>query len=97
MVRVIDAALAGWADDSTVRLVLLDGAGERGLCAGGDIRGLYDAACVGDMRLAQDFFRAEYRLNARIAGYPKPYVALMDGITMWWAALVCRRMGRTVW
>jgi enoyl-CoA hydratase len=82
MVRVIDAALAGWADDSTVRLVLLDGAGERGLCAGGDIRGLYDAACVGDMQLAQDFFRAEYRLNARIAGYPKPYVALMDGITM---------------
>ena len=63
-------------------LVLVDGAGERGLCAGGDIRALYDAALIGDLSVARRFLAAEYRLNARIAAYPKPYVAFMDGIVM---------------
>lgn len=81
MVRVIDAALAGWEADEQVRAVLIDGAGERGLCAGGDIRSIYeDARSGGTASLA--FWADEYRLNARIARYPKPYIALMDGLVM---------------
>jgi enoyl-CoA hydratase len=82
MVQAIDAALHEWATDGAVRFVLLDGAGERGLCAGGDIRALYDALLLGDMSVPEVFFRDEYRMNAHIARFPKPYVALMDGIVM---------------
>ena len=60
----------------------MDGAGPRGFCAGGDIRGLYDAAKAGDPVPAEAFFRNEYVLNAAIANYPKPVIVLMDGITM---------------
>ncbi len=81
MVIRIDEALAAWADDPAVQQVLIRGAGERGLCAGGDIRAIHDDAKAGNTASA-DFWRDEYRLNARIARYPKPYVALMDGITM---------------
>ncbi|MFF4261662.1 enoyl-CoA hydratase/isomerase family protein [Streptomyces virginiae] len=81
MVSRIDEALAAWADDPAVQQVLIRGAGERGLCAGGDIRAIHDDAKAGNTASA-DFWRDEYRLNARIARYPKPYVALMDGITM---------------
>jgi len=82
MVQAVDAALHDWSADSAVRFVLLDGAGERGLCAGGDIRALYDALLLGDMSAPEIFFRDEYRMNAHIARFPKPYVALMDGIVM---------------
>ena len=82
MVRSIAAALTQWATDDAVHAILLDGAGDRGLCAGGDIRSLYDAAIARDMSVPAAFFRDEYRLNAQIAHYPKPYVALMDGIVM---------------
>jgi enoyl-CoA hydratase len=82
MVQAIDAALQDWSADPAVRFVLLDGAGERGLCAGGDIRALYDALLLGDMSVPKIFFREEYRMNAHIARFPKPYVALMDGIVM---------------
>jgi enoyl-CoA hydratase len=82
MVRAIDAALAAWSEHPDVKLVLLDGAGERGLCAGGDIRALYDAVVAGDLSVPQEFFREEYRLNAHIARFPKPFVAFMDGIVM---------------
>lgn len=78
----IDAALLRWADDPAVAFVLVDGRGERGLCAGGDIRALYDAAKAGAERMAFPFFGDEYRMNAHIANYPKPFVALMDGIVM---------------
>ena len=61
--------------------VFIDGAGERGLCAGGDIRALRESA-LADGRAARDFWAAEYRLNARIARYPKPVVAIMNGIVM---------------
>lgn len=81
MVLRIDEALTAWADDPAVEQVLLRGAGERGLCAGGDIRAIHDDAKAGTTTSA-GFWRDEYRLNARIARYPKPYVALMDGITM---------------
>src|SRR5689334_20614119 len=79
MVGRIAAALEEWRSDPDVELVLLDGAGERGLCAGGDVRGLYDARAAGS-GFARKFWADEYRLNAAIANYPKPYVAIMDGI-----------------
>ena len=66
---------------SAVSVVLLEGAGERGLCAGGDIRGLYDSSREGG-DLGKRFWRQEYVMNARIAKYPKPYVAFMDGLVM---------------
>ena len=82
MVRDIYKALCSWKSDPSVEFVLIDGAGERGLCAGGDIRALYEYAVAGDLTDAGIFFREEYRLNLLIARYPKPYVALMDGVVM---------------
>lgn len=82
MVVAISAALDGWRDDPDVQLVLIDGAGERGLCAGGDVRGLAQQIRSGDPEQAAIFFRAEYAMNARIAEYAKPVVALADGVTM---------------
>jgi enoyl-CoA hydratase len=82
MVRSLAATLDSWSTDPAVKLVLIDGAGDRGLCAGGDIRSLYDAALANDLAAPKAFFREEYRLNAQIAAYPKPYVAFMDGIVM---------------
>jgi enoyl-CoA hydratase len=82
MCCAIDDALVAWADDTAIAGVLIGGAGERGFCAGGDIRALYEAARDGNASDAAVFFAREYRLNARIAAFPKPYVALMDGITM---------------
>lgn len=82
MVRQITRALARWEKDEAVAAVLLEGAGGRAFCAGGDIRTLYEAAKAGDWPAAETFFREEYPLNAYIARYPKPIVAVMDGITM---------------
>lgn len=81
MVRTFADALTSWEKDEGVAVVLLDGAGERGLCAGGDIRAIRASAVNGDSQAA-DFWRDEYHLNAQIARYPKPYVALMDGVVM---------------
>lgn len=81
MVTAIDAALATWENDDDVRVVVVNGAGERGLCAGGDVVALYHSAKA-DGVAARRFWFDEYRLNARIGRYPKPYVALMDGIVM---------------
>ena len=82
MIRSLAAALDAWEHDPGVDAVLLDGAGERGLCAGGDVRGLYDQIVAGDVAETAHFFRAEYALNARIAAYPKPVVVFADGVTM---------------
>jgi enoyl-CoA hydratase len=77
----IDAALDRFETDPDVALIILEGAGERGLCAGGDIRGLWESSREsGD--LGARFWRQEYIMNARIARYPKPYVAFMDGLVM---------------
>ncbi|NBE51847.1 enoyl-CoA hydratase/isomerase family protein [Streptomyces boluensis] len=81
MARRIDDALTEWEHDPRIDSVVISGAGERGLCAGGDIRSIHDDARSGGMASAE-FWYDEYRLNARIARYPKPYVALMDGIVM---------------
>jgi enoyl-CoA hydratase len=78
--RMIEALLA-WRDDPAVELVMIDHAGERGFCAGGDIRMLYDDAAGGG-RLAREFFFTEYRLNELLVRYPKHIVAFMDGVTM---------------
>jgi enoyl-CoA hydratase len=81
MFRGVDRALDRFETDPAVVLILLEGAGDRGLCAGGDIRALYDSSREnGD--LGKILWREEYILNARIAKFPKPYVAFMDGIVM---------------
>lgn len=74
--------LPRWAEDDAIDAVLIEGAGERGLCSGGDIRGLRDALVAGDPEAPGRFFHREYDLNELIATYPKPYVAYMDGVTM---------------
>ena len=79
MVRSASSALLGWAEDPDVDLVLIDGNGPRGLCAGGDIRQVYEGIRGAGVD-AGTFWAAEYEMNARIAHYPKPVVAFMDGI-----------------
>jgi len=81
MIEAMDARLAAWATDPAVDVVVARGAGERAFCAGGDVRAIWQAGKDGDP-LTRDFFRAEYRLNRRIKVFAKPYVALIDGITM---------------
>lgn len=81
MVQAIDAALDAHADDPEVAAFLLTGEGERGLCAGGDIRSLYEAPRH-DHGPSMAFWRDEYRLDARIAGLGKPFVSFMDGLVM---------------
>jgi enoyl-CoA hydratase len=81
MFRDVDKALDQFEADPAVAVILLEGAGERGLCAGGDIRALWEDSKVrGD--LGKILWREEYILNARIAKFAKPYVAFMDGIVM---------------
>lgn len=81
MVKSIASALKQWEDDDGVSTVLLSGAGEKGLCAGGDIVAIFHDAVAGGAGTAR-FWADEYRLNALIARYPKPYVALMDGVVL---------------
>ena len=81
MFRDIETALDRFETDAAVAVIVLEGAGERGLCAGGDIRTLWESSKVhGD--LGKILWREEYILNARIKRFPKPYVAFMDGIVM---------------
>ncbi len=81
MIQGISVALHEFAANHEIGAVLVTGEGERGLCAGGDIRALYEHGRDGSGFGAR-FFRDEYRLNAHIAHYPKPYISIMDGITM---------------
>jgi enoyl-CoA hydratase len=81
MAATMTAYLCAWADDDAAGAVLIDGAGERGLCAGGDLRALYDAAKAKDS-LPAKFWATEYHLDVLIARYPKPVVAIMDGVVM---------------
>jgi len=77
-------ALRGWATDPSVHAVVVRGAGERAFCAGGDVRAVYEAGrgITGDPDLPAVFFREEYELIRRIHRFPKPYIAIIDGITM---------------
>jgi enoyl-CoA hydratase len=81
MCALITEALVTWLDNSIVKLVMIDHAGERGFCAGGDIRMLAESG-AGDGAAAREFFFTEYRLNTLLHDYPKPLIAFMDGITM---------------
>ena len=81
MIALLTDALVAWRSDPDVELILLDHSGERGFCAGGDIRMLAESG-AGDGAAAREFFFTEYRLNDLLHGYPKPGVAIMDGITM---------------
>ncbi|XP_062862481.1 3-hydroxyisobutyryl-CoA hydrolase, mitochondrial [Trichomycterus rosablanca] len=81
MVRHIYPQLKKWENDPETQIVIIKGAGDKAFCAGGDIRAVTEAGRVGDS-LAQDFFREEYILNNAIGTCKKPYVALIDGITM---------------
>src|SRR6185369_12961228 len=76
----LDTQLRHWETEPRVETVIITGAGEKAFCAGGDVRALWAAGPKG--KLTQEFYWNEYRMNRRIFRYPKPYVALMDGITM---------------
>ncbi|MFX0537562.1 3-hydroxyisobutyryl-CoA hydrolase [Ornithinimicrobium sp. Y1847] len=81
-VASLRAQLTAWAGDDEIDAVLIDGAGDRGLCAGGDVRALREDALAGRLSAAEEFWSTEYAVNGLIADYPKPYVAWMDGIVM---------------
>lgn len=82
MALTIETALLKWQTDDAVSLVLIDAEGEKAFCAGGDVTVLYKQGIAGDIESGRQFWLDEYRLNALIDRYPKPYVAIMDGITM---------------
>ena len=81
-VHAMHPQLDEWAKDDGVAVVVIEGAGEKAFCAGGDIKLLYEACKSGDLDFAAAFYGDEYRLNRRIKTMPKPYVALIDGIVM---------------
>ncbi len=81
MVRQIAEALDHFEKDARIAAVLVTGEGDRGLCAGGDIRAIYESG-RSDGRLALAFWREQYALDSRIAHFCKPYIAVMDGLTM---------------
>lgn len=82
MIDAMQEALDNWRDNQAVHAVVIEGNGGRAFCAGGDIRAIRTLAQAGDTEGIEAFFRAEYALNATIDEYPKPYVALIDGICM---------------
>lgn len=82
MVLEIEKALLSWESDPAVSLVIVDATGERAFCAGGDIEEMYKAGRAGDYSYGAKFWADEYRLNAYIGNYPKPYVAIMHGFVM---------------
>ena len=85
MLRAITAALLAWRDDSDVAAVVVRASSEKAFCAGGDIRFFHDAGRAtpqAGSALIEDFFTEEYTLNHLVHSYPKPYIALMDGVVM---------------
>lgn len=82
MCRALDDALVAWSGDPAVALVVIDAAGERAFCAGGDIASVYREGIAGATAGARAFWREEYVMNARLAEYPKPVVSLMQGYVM---------------
>jgi enoyl-CoA hydratase/carnithine racemase len=85
MLRAMTATLLGWRDDPRITAVMVRGSSERAFCAGGDIRFFHQkgsATATGGAALIEDFFTEEYALNHLVHTYPKPYIALMDGVVM---------------
>ena len=100
MVLAFRAQLEAWADDSAITRVVITAAGERAFSAGGDIRALYDRGKAGRHAEALQFWADEYPLNTLIKNYRKTYVALIDGIAMYFIRYSerrnishCRRIG----
>jgi enoyl-CoA hydratase len=81
MVELLSTVLIRWERDDAIRTVVLSGAGERGLCAGGDVVTVYNSAKADGVETRR-FWRDEYRLNAQIGRFAKPLVSVMDGIVM---------------
>ncbi|MEM7214899.1 MAG: enoyl-CoA hydratase/isomerase family protein [Pseudomonadota bacterium] len=82
MCMAIGEALEVWRNDKDVRIIVIDAEGNRAFCSGGDIAELYRTGKAGDFEYGRKFWRDEYRINEKIKNYPKPYVAIMDGIVM---------------
>ena len=82
MVLKIEDTLDAWINDDRVALILIDAIGDKAFCSGGDIQQMYDTAAAGDFEYGRKFWRDEYRMNAKLANFPKPYIALMQGFTM---------------
>lgn len=82
MIREILRLLKEWEENSSLKAVVIEGAGEKAFCAGGDVRAVYDAKKEGLTQTSDAFFREEYTLNAYIHSYSKPYISLIDGIAM---------------
>jgi enoyl-CoA hydratase len=82
MIEAIRAALRDFRDDPQVKLVILEGAGGRAFCAGGDVRRMRELALAGDRDGVEAFFANEYAMNLAIADFPKPWVSLIDGVCM---------------
>lgn len=82
MIRQLARQLDAWENDSAIYRVVIRANGDRAFCAGGDLRALYQQHKAGEVQTSIDFWRAEYTLNHRIKHYPKPYIALIDGIVM---------------
>jgi enoyl-CoA hydratase/carnithine racemase len=82
MIRAFQAAIDAWKDDAGVKLVILEGAGGKAFCAGGDVRGIRQFALDGDTASVEAFFAEEYSVNAGIARFGKPWLSLMDGVCM---------------
>jgi enoyl-CoA hydratase len=82
MVKAIAPQLELWRHDESVTRILIEGAGGKAFCAGGDIRALYDLGRAGNLAPARAFWREEYTLNHTLKTYPKPIIALIDGIVM---------------
>ncbi|MEQ8307882.1 MAG: enoyl-CoA hydratase/isomerase family protein [Hoeflea sp.] len=82
MVQGITEALKAWREDDEVACVLIDAEGTKAFSAGGDLQFMHETASKGDFEAGRTFWRDEYRLNAMIATYPKPYVALCQGFVM---------------
>ena len=82
MCLATERALDQWRDDPSVALIILDAEGDRAFCAGGDIAEMYRSGKAGDFDYGRRFWRDEYRLNAKLADYPKPIVSFLQGFTM---------------
>jgi len=82
MCQGVDAALVAWRDDPAVALLVIDAEGDRAFCAGGDIAEMYATATAGDFAYGRRFWADEYRMNARLAEYPRPVVSFLQGFTM---------------
>jgi enoyl-CoA hydratase/carnithine racemase len=82
MIRLLQAALDIARQESRIHFLLLRGAGDRGFCAGGDLKALAQVVQAGETRLAEQFFQEEYALDLAIHDFPKPVVVLADGVTM---------------